>query len=88
MKIEYKILEFGRYLNKAQEYYYYSEMRRGFLFLHAPTVSSSGSRGDGSLLAMSRWLGPSSQKILQNFSDFSSHRIFGHMHEALNIDKK
>jgi hypothetical protein len=30
----------------------------------------------------------SSQKILQNFSDFPSHRIFGHMHEALNIDKK
>jgi hypothetical protein len=30
----------------------------------------------------------SSQKILQNFSDFSSHRIFRHMHEALNIDKK
>jgi hypothetical protein len=25
---------------------------------------------------------------LQNFSDFPSHRIFGHMHEALNIDKK
>jgi hypothetical protein len=24
-------------------------------------------------------------KILQ---DFSSHQIFGHMHEALNIDKK
>jgi hypothetical protein len=30
----------------------------------------------------------SSQKILQNFSDFSSHRIFRHMYEALNIDKK
>jgi hypothetical protein len=30
----------------------------------------------------------SSQKILQNFSDFSLHRIFRHMHEALNIDKK
>jgi hypothetical protein len=30
----------------------------------------------------------SSQKILQNFSDFPSHRIFGHMHEALSIDKK
>jgi hypothetical protein len=30
----------------------------------------------------------SSQKILQNFSDFSSHRIFGHMYETLNIDKK
>jgi hypothetical protein len=30
----------------------------------------------------------SSQKILQNFSDSPSHRIFGHMHEALNIDKK
>jgi len=29
----------------------------------------------------------SSQKILQNFSDFSSHRIFRHMHEVLNIDK-
>jgi hypothetical protein len=29
----------------------------------------------------------SSQKILQNFSDSPSHRIFGHMHEALNIDK-
>jgi hypothetical protein len=28
------------------------------------------------------------QKILQNFSDSPSHRIFGHMHEALNIDKK
>jgi hypothetical protein len=27
------------------------------------------------------------QKILQNFSDSPSHRIFGHMHEALNIDK-
>jgi hypothetical protein len=30
----------------------------------------------------------SSQKILQNFSDSPSHRIFIHMHEALNIDKK
>jgi hypothetical protein len=30
----------------------------------------------------------SSQKILQNFSDSPSHRIFRHMHEALNIDKK
>jgi hypothetical protein len=30
----------------------------------------------------------SSQKNLQNFSDSPSHRIFGHMHEALNIDKK
>jgi hypothetical protein len=30
----------------------------------------------------------SSQKILQNFSDSTSHRIFRHMHEALNIDKK
>jgi hypothetical protein len=28
------------------------------------------------------------QKILQNFSDSPSHRIFVHMHEALNIDKK
>jgi hypothetical protein len=27
-------------------------------------------------------------KILQNFSDFPSHRIFRHMYEALNIDKK
>jgi hypothetical protein len=30
----------------------------------------------------------SSQKILQHFLDSSSHRIFRHMHEALNIDKK
>jgi hypothetical protein len=30
----------------------------------------------------------SSQKILQNFSDSPSHRIFEYMHEALNIDKK
>jgi hypothetical protein len=29
----------------------------------------------------------SSQKILQNFSDSPSHRIFRHMHEVLNIDK-
>jgi len=29
----------------------------------------------------------SSQKILQNFSDSLSHRIFRHMHEVLNIDK-
>jgi hypothetical protein len=29
-----------------------------------------------------------SQKILQNFSDFSSHRIFKHIYEALNINKK
>jgi hypothetical protein len=28
------------------------------------------------------------QKILQNFLNFPSHRIFRHMHEALNIDKK
>jgi hypothetical protein len=28
------------------------------------------------------------QKNLQNCSDSSSHRIFRHMHEALNIDKK
>jgi hypothetical protein len=30
----------------------------------------------------------SSQKFCKIFSDFSSHQIFGHMHEALNIDKK
>jgi hypothetical protein len=30
----------------------------------------------------------SSQKILQNFLDFPSHRIFEHMYETLNIDKK
>jgi Icc-related predicted phosphoesterase len=30
----------------------------------------------------------SCQKILQNFSDSPSHQIFGHIHEALNIDKK
>jgi len=29
----------------------------------------------------------SSQKILQNFLDSPSHRIFRHMHEVLNIDK-
>jgi len=29
----------------------------------------------------------SSQKILQNFSDSPSHRIFRHMHKVLNIDK-
>jgi len=29
----------------------------------------------------------SSQKILQNFSDSSSHRIFRHMHGVLNIDE-
>jgi len=29
----------------------------------------------------------SSQKILQNFSDFLSHRIFRHMHGVLNIDE-
>jgi hypothetical protein len=28
------------------------------------------------------------QKNLQNFSDYPSHRIFGHMHETLNINKK
>jgi hypothetical protein len=28
------------------------------------------------------------QKILQNFLDSPSHRIFRYMHEALNIDKK
>jgi hypothetical protein len=28
------------------------------------------------------------QKFLQNFLDFPSHRIFRHMHETLNIDKK
>jgi hypothetical protein len=27
-------------------------------------------------------------KILPKFSDSPSHRIFEHMHEALNIDKK
>jgi hypothetical protein len=27
-------------------------------------------------------------KILPKFSDFPSHRIFEHMHKALNIDKK
>jgi hypothetical protein len=27
-------------------------------------------------------------KILPKFSDFPSHRIFEHMHEVLNIDKK
>jgi hypothetical protein len=27
-------------------------------------------------------------EILQNFLDSPSHRIFEHMHEALNIDKK
>jgi hypothetical protein len=30
----------------------------------------------------------SSQEILQKNSDFPSHQIFRHMHEALNIDKK
>jgi len=30
----------------------------------------------------------SSQKILQNFSDSPSHRIFRHMHGVLNIDEK
>jgi hypothetical protein len=34
------------------------------------------------------WVLFSSQKILQFFSDFPSHRIFRHVHEALNIDKK
>ena len=29
----------------------------------------------------------SSPKILQNFSDSPSHRIFRRMHEVLNIDK-
>jgi len=29
----------------------------------------------------------SSQKLLKNFQDFPSHRILGHIHEALNIDK-
>jgi len=29
----------------------------------------------------------SSLKNLQNFSDSSSHRIFRHMHEVLNIDE-
>jgi hypothetical protein len=29
-----------------------------------------------------------SKKNLQNFLDFPSYRIFGHMHQALNIDKK
>ena len=37
-------------------------------------------------LALSRALF-TSQKILQNFSDSPSHRIFRHMHEILNIDK-
>jgi hypothetical protein len=27
-------------------------------------------------------------KKMQNFSDSSSHQIFGHMYETLNIDKK
>jgi hypothetical protein len=30
----------------------------------------------------------SSPRILQNFSHSPSHRIFGRMHEALNINKK
>jgi hypothetical protein len=30
----------------------------------------------------------SCQKNLQNFSDFPSHRIFGHTYKTLNIDKK
>jgi len=29
----------------------------------------------------------SSKKILQNFSDSPSHRIFKRMHEVLNIDE-
>ena len=29
----------------------------------------------------------SSQKVLQNFSDFSSHRIFRRMHGVLNINE-
>jgi hypothetical protein len=33
------------------------------------------------------WALFSSQKVLQNFSDFSSHRIFRRMHGVLNIDK-
>jgi hypothetical protein len=34
------------------------------------------------------WALFSSQKFLQNFPDFPSHRIFGHIYEGLNIDKK
>jgi hypothetical protein len=37
---------------------------------------------------VSSWGLFSLQKNLQNFSGSPSHRIFGHMHEALNIDKK
>jgi len=33
------------------------------------------------------WALFSSQKILQNFADFPSHRIFICMHEVLNIDE-
>jgi hypothetical protein len=34
------------------------------------------------------WAQFSYPKILQIFSDFPSHRIFRHMHEVLNINKK
>jgi hypothetical protein len=41
------------------------------------------------LLAVPIYMALFGSKIfLQNFSDFPSHRIFGHINEVLNIDKK
>ena len=43
--------------------------------------------GKGEQLNKFTWALFTSQKILQNFSDFPSHQIFKRMHEVLNIDE-
>ena len=48
-----------------------------------------GGRGTGQLgLGWSNYFPFSSTSFCKKFQDFSSHRIFGRMHEALNINKK
>jgi hypothetical protein len=34
------------------------------------------------------WVRFSSKNFCKSFQDFPSHRIFGRMHETLNVDKK
>jgi hypothetical protein len=58
-------------------------------YLHARHSYFEGASVDHAIpFPKQTWALFSSQKILQNFSDSPSHRIFRHMHETLNIDKK
>ena len=55
----------------------------------AGSVASPRARDDwtASIWCLPVWALFSSSKILQKFSDFSSHRIFRRIHRVLNIDE-